>query len=293
MDALDGGATLKVGYIGLGNMGSPMAVNLAKAGFDLLVFDRRADSMASIEAHGARAATSVAEVAASVDVLCTCVLYDQDVRDIFLGDGGILEHARPGLVATIHSTVLPQTVQEIDAAAAARGIMVADAPVSGGRKRSEQGTLTLIVGARDEAVAKAKPVFDVIGGPLFRVGLPGTAQVVKLGNNIMGLANILVAMEAVRFVEAFGVTKEMLFEVANVSSGASSAIEDWAKFDRYGREHTLAGTDELPFRIAKDLRYSVSLAEARSTTMPIIALCSQLMPGMFEDRWEQDPGRES
>jgi 3-hydroxyisobutyrate dehydrogenase-like beta-hydroxyacid dehydrogenase len=133
------------------------------------------------------------------------------------------------------------------------------------------------------------PIFDVVGEKVFRVGDVGAGQIVKLGNNIMALANALVAMEAVRFVESFGVDRSLFFEVAQASSGASAAVRDWPNVDRYGIEHTLAGTPELPHRLAKDLRYAVSVAQERWISLPIVALCSQLLPGMVDERWKNAP----
>ncbi len=113
---------LTVGFIGLGNMGGPMAANIAKAGYQVAAFDLRESALEKIEMLGVRRAASVAELAAQCDVICTCVLYDHQVRDIFLGADGIIEHARSGLVATIHSTVPPETVRKIAEIAKAKSI---------------------------------------------------------------------------------------------------------------------------------------------------------------------------
>lgn len=290
----DEGRPIKVGYVGLGNMGAPMAATLVRAGFDVAVFDVRPDSMEPLVAAGARAATSVADLASAVDVLCTCVLYDDQVRSIFLDPGGIVADGRPGLVALIHSTVHPETAVDIAAAAGERGISVVDVAVSGGSARSGAGSLTLMIGGDQGAIDRAAPVLDAIGDRKFVVGSVGMGQVVKLGNNVMALGNALVAMEAVRLVESFGLDRSLLFEVAQASSGASAAITDWPALDRYGTAHTLAGTSELPHRLAKDLRYAVAVAQERWVTLPIVALCSQLLPQMMAARWADDsPGVES
>jgi 3-hydroxyisobutyrate dehydrogenase-like beta-hydroxyacid dehydrogenase len=277
-----------VGFVGLGNMGAPMAVNIAKAGFDLVVHDRRPQAVDDLVAAGARRAASVAEIAAQVDVLCTCVLYDHQVREIFLGEDGILAHARPGLVAAVHSTVPPQTIEAIDEGATAAGVLLVDAPVSGASIAAEAGALTLIVGASDAALAGAAPVFEVVAEHVIRVGGPGMGQIAKLGNNIMALGNQLLAMEAVAFAEAFGLDRHRLFEVAAASTGASWAAANYAHFDRYGVEHTLAGTDELPHRLGKDLRYAVAIAQERRTSLPLTGLGSALLPGMFVERWRRN-----
>jgi 3-hydroxyisobutyrate dehydrogenase len=286
---LASGTDLRVGYIGLGNMGGPMATNIAKAGFDLLVYDLRDEALTLLESFGARRAESIAEVAASVDILCTCVLYDHQVRDIFLGDDGILANSGPGLIATVHSTVPPQVVIDLAAAAADNGVQLLDAPVTGASAESAAGTLNLILGGDQSAIDRAAPVFEVVSSRMSRVGDPGMGQVVKLGNNIMSITNSLVVMEAVRFVETFGVDKSALFEVAQAGSGASYAVGNYPNMDRFGAEHTLAGSPELPFKLAKDLRYALEVAQERWTYLPIVGLASQLLPGMFTERWKNPP----
>jgi 3-hydroxyisobutyrate dehydrogenase-like beta-hydroxyacid dehydrogenase len=270
-------------------MGAPMAANIARAGLDVTVFDTRPSAIDELVGLGARRAGSVAEIAGSVDVLCTCVLYDHQVRAIFLGDDGILENAKPGLVATIHSTVPPATLEDIVTAADGR-VEIVDAPVSGASTGSKAGTLTLIVGASDTALALVAPVFELVAGHVIHVGAPGMGQIAKLGNNIMALGNQLIAMEAVRFADAFGLNRERLFEVAVVSTGASWAAQNYAHFDRYGVEHTLAGTPELPHRLGKDLRYAVAVAQDRWTYLPLTALGSQLLPEMYRARWAANEG---
>ena len=279
------------GFVGLGNMGAPMAASLAKAGHKPLVFDLRQEAMVALHPVGAQSAASLAELIDACDVIATCLLYDHQVRQTFLGPGGIIERGRAGQVVLIHSTLLPATVMEIAQAAQAKGMGLIDAPVSGGGERtgpaSLEGSLTIMVGADDWAWDKARPMLEIVGKPVVRVGKPGAGQIVKLGNNIMALCNQVVHMEAIRFVEAFGVTREALDQVAMLSSGASWAVANYGHFDRYGSEHTLAGTPEMPHRLGKDLRYAVSVAQEEWTYLPTVALCSQLLPGLFEQRWVQ------
>jgi 3-hydroxyisobutyrate dehydrogenase len=274
-----------VGFIGLGNMGLPMALRVQEAHSDLIVYDQRPEPMDQLVALGARPAPSVAAMAAEADVLLTCVLYDHQVRDIFLAPDGIVANGREGLVATVHSTVPPTTIEEIVSAAAERGVQIVDAPVSGASIAAEAGTLTIILGGTPAAVEKVRPVLEAAAEHLIHVGDAGLAQVAKLGNNIMFLGNQLIAMEAVRFVEAFGLDRDVLFEVAKVSTGASWGATHFDHFDRYGAEHTLAGTAELPHRFGKDLRHAVAIAQERCTYLPLSALGSQLLPGLFAERW--------
>ena len=284
-------SSTQIGFVGLGNMGGPMATNIAKAGKNPLVFDLRKDVVEVLESHGATGADSMADLISKCDIIGTCLLYDHQVKELFLGPSGIVTLGRPGQVAMIHSTVLPETVQEIAAAAQAKGIGIVDAPVSGGSGGSKEGTLTLMIGAEDWSWEKAKPVLEIVGKELVRVGEPGTGQVVKLGNNIMALCNTVVHMEAIRFVKAFGVTQDALDRVASTSTGASWAASNHDHFDRYGVEHTLADTPELAPRLGKDLRYAIAVAQEKWTYLPTVALCSQLLPGLYEKRWAQNKER--
>lgn len=276
----------KIGFIGIGDLGAAMAATIARNGYDLTVFDLREEAMAKAEGFGARRAASVAEVASTVDVVCSCVLYDDQVRQIFEGEDGIIANAKAGLIAMIHSTVHPSTVVEIAESARECGVRVMDVAVGEGRPRAIAGDLTLMAGGSVDAFEAVRPLLQVIGSKVFHLGDVGTGVTVKLANNIMALVNQLTVMEALTFAEAHGVERDKLFEVARVSSGASRAIEVYDQVNEYGVLHTLAGTAELPHRMAKDLRYAVAVAEQRQVTLPIAALCSQLSPGMFLRRWE-------
>lgn len=280
---------VRVGYVGLGDMGGPMAANLADHGFEVWAYDLRDEALERAAEHGVRRAASVAELAGSVDVLCTCLHNSDQAREVFLSADGIVRTARPGLVVTIHSTLTPDLVIEIGDEAARAGVMLVDAPVSGGREQSGTGALTVMVGCTDEAFEVVEPVVQAIGERIFRVGAIGAGQAVKLGNNIMGLCNQLIAMEAVRLASAYGVQAADLFEVAMVSSGASRSLANYAMHDEYQHQHTAAGTDELPFLMAKDLREALRAAEARRTTLPIVGVCSQLSPRMYAERWAAEP----
>jgi 3-hydroxyisobutyrate dehydrogenase-like beta-hydroxyacid dehydrogenase len=262
-----------------------MAERLQRAGFNLTVFDVRDEAVRRLRDLGARPAGSPGDVAAGADVVLTCVLYDHQVQQIFHGEDGILAGASPGLVVTVHSTVPPQVLQELAVAAAGRGVDLVDAPVSGASLGAEQGTLTCIVGGSDDAVVRVRPVLAAVASDIVHVGPVGAAQVVKLANNIMFHGNQLIAMEAIRFVQAFGLDKEVLLDVAAVSTGGSWVASHFEHFDRYGTEHTLAGSAELPHRFGKDLRYAIAVAQERCTYLPLTALASQLLPGMFAERW--------
>jgi 3-hydroxyisobutyrate dehydrogenase-like beta-hydroxyacid dehydrogenase len=176
-------------------------------------------------------------------------------------------------------------MQELARAAADLGVELVDAPVSGASIGAEQGTLTCILGGAEDAVQRIRPVIAAAATNIMHVGPVGAAQVVKLANNIMFHGNQLIAMEAVRFVRSFGLDQQVLLDVAQVSTGGSWVASHFEHFDRYGVEHTLSGSEELPHRFGKDLRYAVAAAQERWTYLPLTALASQLLPEMFSQRW--------
>ncbi|MDO9090997.1 MAG: NAD(P)-dependent oxidoreductase [Burkholderiaceae bacterium] len=281
---------MKVSFIGTGDMGGPMAHNIAKAGFDLCVCDLRPEALDIARAYGARTTSSLAQAVQDADVIATCVRFQDQVEELFLGKNGIIALGRAGQIAIMHSTVRPALVHEIAAAAKARGMTLVDAPVSGGRDRSIAGTLTVIVGAEDAEFKIVEPLFTAVGKDVVRVGRAGDAQVVKLGNNLMALSNQLVIMEAVRFCAAQGVSRDQLFKVAQTSTGGSWGVSNFDFFDRYPVHHTLKGSPELPYSLAKDLRAAAAVAIANETAMPITAMCSQLFPSYFKERWNNPEG---
>lgn len=281
----------RVGFIGLGNMGEPMAVNLAKR-HDTMLYDLRFEALNRALASGGRAATSVAEVARHSEILGVCVLYDEQVREVFFSETGILANAAPGLVALVHSTVPPQTVEEISAKATEVGVSVLDAPVTGARIRSEEGALTIILAGEDDIVESARPYLDSISNRLVRVGsAPGNGQRGKLVNNLMFHCNHSIVMEAMRFAEACGLSQEDVLSIVETGTGGSWVTEHYEFFSAMGREHTLANTGELPHRMAKDLRYVVAEAGLSRAYVPIAALCSQIMPEMLKQRWYEGRDR--
>lgn len=306
MSPAHGGDPLKVGFIGLGHMGASIAARIARAGFDLGVFDLRDDAIPPLEARGGTRAGSAAELAASVDLLCTCLATDEDVNALFLGSAGILEAARPGLVCTVHSTVLPQTVIDLAEQARMHDVEIIDAPVSRSDFASDARpgvdveddapplpgafpALTVMVGGSETAVARAMPVFEAVGDHVFVLGDVGMAQVAKIANNIMGISNSVIAMEAVRYADAFGLDKEKLFEVVSVSAGMSWSVLNYDLYDRLPDEQASLGKTKAPMSTGvKDLQHALASAEERSTFLPVVALCSQLFPTMLADRWRRN-----
>ena len=219
----------KVGFIGLGNMGKPMAVNLARAGVDLTVFDRDPAPVADLVALGAEAADSTAALGRQCDIVEIVVMTDRQVEDVIAGreeGDGLLAGMAPGSLIVIHSTVHPDTCKRMAALAENHQVALIDAAVSGAEARSIAGTLTLIVGGAAEDVARARPIFDIVGEDVFHMGGVGMGQAAKLCNNLMSLVNIQIVEEALNLAKAAGIDEEKMVEIAKVSTGDSWALRN-------------------------------------------------------------------
>jgi 2-hydroxy-3-oxopropionate reductase len=195
---------MKVGFLGLGIMGRPMALNTLKAGHEVVVWARRADSMLPLAEAGARIATSPAEVARQVDVVISMVADAPDVEQVMLGENGVASGAQAGLVAVDMSTISPSAAKDIAAKMKARGIEFVDAPVSGGEVGAIAGTLSIMAGGTEAAFAKAKPAFECMGKNIVHVGDSGAGQVAKACNQIMTGMGVMAVAEALCFASKAG-----------------------------------------------------------------------------------------
>jgi 2-hydroxy-3-oxopropionate reductase len=200
---------MKVGFIGLGIMGRPMALNLLKAGHEVTVWARRAESMQPLLDAGARGAASPAEVARGVDVAISMVADAPDVEQVMLGEHGVSSGVdaahKPGLVAVDMSTILPASARDIAARLRDKGVDFLDAPVSGGEVGAIAGTLSIMVGGSEAAFAKAKPAFECMGKNIVQVGDSGAGQVAKAANQIVTGAGVVIVAEALNFAAKNGV----------------------------------------------------------------------------------------
>lgn len=269
----------KVGFIGLGIMGRPMAKNLLKAGFTVTAYNRSRPSLDDVVAAGAQRAASPREVAEKSDVVITIVTDSPDVESVLLGPDGVIEAARPGLVVIDMSTISPQVTREIAAKLAERGAAMLDAPVSGGEQGAIAGTLAIMVGG-DEAVFKeCLPILEAMGQRIVHCGPVGMGQTVKLCNQIVVALNNLAMSEALVFAARAGVDLAKMVEV--VSSGAASS---WAL-------HNLAPKilrrDFSPgFKVGlqqKDLRLALEAARILNVPLPGTALAHQLYTAVEVD----------
>ena len=195
---------MKIGFVGQGIMGRPMALNVLKGGHEVVVWARRAESMAPLIEAGATGAANPAEVARQVDVVISMVADAPDVEQVMLGEGGVANGARSGLVAVDMSTIAPSAARDIAAKMLDKGIAFVDAPVSGGEVGAIAGTLSIMAGGTVEAFAKAKPAFECMGKNIVHVGDSGAGQVAKACNQIMTGMGVMAVAEALCFAQKAG-----------------------------------------------------------------------------------------
>jgi 3-hydroxyisobutyrate dehydrogenase len=208
-----------IAFIGLGNMGGPMAANLLKAGHTLHAFDLSQDAMKKLAGKGAQAATSAADAASQAEAVITMLPAGSHVRSIYLGESGIIAAATPGSLFIDCSTIDVMTAREIAGKAAEAGHDMLDAPVSGGVGGAEAGTLTFMAGGSARAFERAQPILSAMGKTVVHAGGPGNGQAAKICNNmILGISMIGVS-EAFALGEKLGLEHQTLFDIASKSSG--------------------------------------------------------------------------
>jgi 3-hydroxyisobutyrate dehydrogenase-like beta-hydroxyacid dehydrogenase len=255
-----------VGFLGLGIMGSRMAANVARAGFPLHVWTHtpgKADAWAA--EHGATALSTPAEVAEHSDVVVSMVVDGAQVTSVLLGENGVIEAARPGLLCVDMSTIGPADTRTIGAALSEREVDMLDAPVTGSSPRAEDGTLTIMVGGERESFERVRPLLESMGKLITYVGELGQGQMLKLINNSLGAANAAAVAEALLLAHATGIDLDALVEVTSAGSGASAQLTMKSGPMREHDYTTLFKTAHL----LKDVR--LCLEEAQKAGVPFPA----------------------
>jgi 3-hydroxyisobutyrate dehydrogenase len=247
---------MRVGFIGLGSQGGPMARRIVEGGFDTTLWARRQASLEPYADTAAKTAESPAGLAAASDLVCVCVVGDDDVREVLYGDTGVLAGLAPGAIVAIHSTVHPDTCREIAEKAAAQGVSVIDAPVSGGGPAVEEGKLLVMVGGDEDVVERCRPVFSTYADPIVHLGAVGAGQVTKILNNLLFTANLGSAMSTLELGESLGVPRDRLSQVLNGGSATSKALGSITIFGG-GVEGLAPIAGAL---LQKDVRHAASLA---------------------------------
>ena len=254
----------RVGFIGLGRQGAPIARRIVEHGHGLTLWARRPESIEPFADTAAVVASTPAAVGAASEIVGICVFTDADVEDVLLGSDGVLAGMAPGGVVAIHSTVLPATCTSLAEHADERGIAVVDAPVSGGGAAAAAGRLLLMAGGADAALAACRPVFETFADPIVHLGALGTGQMAKGINNLLLAVHMAAAMDAFEFADELGVDQSALAEALAHGTGGSAAagIVADAGFDtEYLR------VNSAPY-FMKDLEVLVGIARAKGIRAP-------------------------
>ncbi len=262
-----------IAFIGLGIMGSPMAVHLANAGNQVVGFNRTPEKAAPLVEAGGRAAESIADAVRDAEVVCVMVPDSPDVTDVLAGEGGVFDNAKPGTLVIDFSSIRPDVTAQLAEQAAAKDMRLVDAPVSGGEAGAKNAALSIMVGGASDDFEAAKPILDAVGKTVVHVGPSGAGQTVKAANQLIVAANIEALAEAVVFLEAYGVDTAAALEVLGGGLAGSKVLEQ-------KKQNMLDRSFDPGFRIAlhhKDLGIVTSAAREAGVVVPLGGLVAQLM----------------
>jgi 3-hydroxyisobutyrate dehydrogenase-like beta-hydroxyacid dehydrogenase len=265
----------RIGFIGLGAMGEPMAANVAKAGFPLTVFDVRPEPLERLEGLGAAVAPSARALAERSDIVLLAVVDDAQV-DATLNDGGVLDALAPGSVVVVHSTIHPSTCRRLAALAAERGIGFLDAPISGGANGAEAGTLAIMVGGDAATLDTCRDVLDAMAGNVFHVGGPGMGEVAKITNNVVLAVVLQGTLEGLRLAKWSGIDEATMLEILRASAGESWVVRNWEAIQAMAEAHP-QGRSGLARLTYKDLAFAQAIGHEVGAPLPVTALAAQLV----------------
>jgi 3-hydroxyisobutyrate dehydrogenase len=262
----------RLGFIGLGIMGGPMAARLLDAKYPLVLNSRTKSKANRLVNRGAQFASTPAEVAANSDVVLICVTDTPDVVEVIRGEKGLLESARPGLIVIDHSTISPATTQELAKDLAARGTTLLDAPVSGGDVGARDGTLSIMVGGDVQAFERVEPILRCLGATITHCGPSGSGQVTKLVNQILVSVTNMAVCEGLTFARKHGLKLDKTIAALAAGAGGSWQLANLGP-------RMIAGDFRPGFSInlqQKDLRLVMQSAEQTRTSLPAASLVHQL-----------------
>jgi 3-hydroxyisobutyrate dehydrogenase-like beta-hydroxyacid dehydrogenase len=276
----------RIGFLGLGIMGSRMAANVARAGFPLTVWTHtpgKAERWAT--EHDATACPTPAEVARASDIVVSMVVDGAQVAELLLGEDGAIQGAHAGLLCVDSSTIAPSDTRRIGAALDERVVRMLDAPVTGSSPRAEEGSLTIMVGGKADDFARSRPLLEAMGRLIVHVGELGQGEMLKLINNALGAANAAALAEALLLARATGVDLDALVQVTSAGSGASAQMESKATPMREHDYTTLFKTAHL----LKDVRLCLEESQVAGVPFPSAAHARNLLVAtMGRGHGEQD-----
>jgi 2-hydroxy-3-oxopropionate reductase len=274
----------RIGFIGLGVMGKPMAKNLLRAGYKLTVCDIRSEPVKELVGAGAQAGSFPSAVAAESDVIITMLPNSPEVKDVVLGKNGIIEAARPGTIFIDMISIAPLASREISSRLAEKNLIMLDAPVSGGEPRAVDGSLAIMVGGPEGAFQEVKDILSVMGKSVTHVGDIGSGNLTKLANQIIVALNIAAMSEAMVLVTKAGVNPEKVYQAIRGGLAGSAVLD--AKFPL-----ALAGNFKPGFRIElhiKDLVNALETAHDVGVPIPLSSQVMEIMQALRVDGKAQD-----
>jgi len=263
----------KIGFVGIGIMGKPMALNLLKAGYELTVHNRTRAKAEQLLTEGAAWAANPADVANRSDVVIICVTDTPDVRDVLLGQSGVIAAARPGLICIDMSTISPAATKEMGQILEGKGVTLIDAPISGGEIGAIEGKLSIMMGGPKKAVEKVRPLMEVMGQTVTYCGPLGSGQITKLANQVMVIHTIMSLAEGLAFAEKAELDLETTLKVTSAGAAASHSLKALGP-------KVIAGDLKPAFMVdlqQKDLRLILEYAEQLKQPLPGVALARQLL----------------
>ncbi len=275
---------MRIGFIGLGNMGGPMAANLVKACHEVTVFDMVPGSIARAVDAGARSSASANEAGRDSEVVVTMLPAGQHVRQVYLGDAGLLKHVRSGALLIDCSTIDVATARDVHAAAKSANVQFLDAPVSGGVGGATAGTLTFMVGGEEAAFGRAKPILEKMGKNIFHAGGAGNGQAAKICNNMLLAISMIGTCEAFVLAEKLGLDAETLFKISSTASGQCWSLTSYCPVpgpvpaSPANRNYQAGFTASM---MLKDLKLAQSAAQAVGAATPLGAQSTALY-SLFE-----------
>lgn len=273
----------RIGFIGLGNMGGPMAANLVRAGHDVVAFDMAADALESADAAGCRTVTRGVETADGAEVIVTMLPAGAHVRDVYMGESGLIAASAPGTLMIDCSTIDVATAREVSAAANEAGLAMIDAPVSGGVTGADAGTLTFMVGGDAAAFDRAKPYLEVMGKTIVHAGGAGNGQAAKICNNMLLGISMIGVCESFVLADKLGLDRQKLFDIASTASGQCWSLTTYCPVpgpvstSPSNRDYAPGFTADM---MLKDLKLAQSAAEDFGAVTPLGAEAAALF-GQF------------
>jgi 3-hydroxyisobutyrate dehydrogenase len=263
---------MRVGFIGLGIMGKPMAGHILRAGYELIVYNRTPGKTRELESQGARVATSPARVGSEADVIIVMVSDSPDVEEVVAGPEGVLQGIRPGSVVVDMSTVSPELERRLDQALRARGCHLVDAPVSGGDLGARNATLAIMIGGDEPVVERVRPLLGTMGQTITYCGAVGNGQLTKLCNQVLVSVTLLAVSEALVFARNTGLDPQTMIDA--VSGGAAASWQLLNLGPRIVKRDFQPGF--MVDLMQKDLRLVLEAAASNPTPLPATALVQQL-----------------